>query len=252
MKLNEVVLTELEKLLKKYKIRNYTIREDGLVDVNGGVNISRGKFSKIPIKFGKITDYFNCSYNKYLTSLEDAPQEVGGSFICEVCDNLTSLEGCPQEIGRNFDCYMCHKLLSLVGGPTKVGGSYNCGVCIKLTNLKGCPQEINGDFNCHSNDKLISLEYGPQIVHGDYNCYDCRNLTSLKYLPKRLTSSLNVRMTSKVKDYLSIFKIEGITDFRTDNAVIEKIINKYLPKRDMLNCQDELIEAGFEEYAEVD
>ena len=33
---------------------------------------------------------------------------------------------------------------------------------------------------------------------------------------------------------------------------VKIILNKYLPTRDMLNCQDELIEAGLEQYAEID
>ena len=54
----------------------------------------------------------------------------------------------------------------------------------------------------------------------------------------------------------NLIKIKGIKYLYFDDTrklkKLEKIINKYLPKRDMLNCQDELIEAGFEEYAEVE
>ena len=73
----------------------------------------------IPFKNGDI----NCS-NQNLTSLEGAPEEVGGSFYCY--DNeLTSLEGAPRIVGGDFSC-SDNKLTSLKGAPEKVGGRFWC------------------------------------------------------------------------------------------------------------------------------
>jgi hypothetical protein len=39
-----------------------------------------------------------------LTSLEGAPQEVGGGFYCHN-NKLTSLEGAPEKVGGGFYCH---------------------------------------------------------------------------------------------------------------------------------------------------
>ena len=44
---------------------------------------------------------FNCSFNN-LTSLEGAPEIVGGNFDCAFNKKLKSLEGCPKEVGGDF------------------------------------------------------------------------------------------------------------------------------------------------------
>lgn len=55
-------------------------------------------------RFLLVSGLFNCSYNS-LTSLEGAPEKVGGSFFCSHNDKLTSLEGSPREVGGKFYCY---------------------------------------------------------------------------------------------------------------------------------------------------
>ena len=75
----------------------------GLVDVEGYFDCSdKGLKDFKGVKFGKVIGDFICDNNK-LTSLEGAPQEVGGKFDCR--DNqLTSLVGAPQEVGEDFGC----------------------------------------------------------------------------------------------------------------------------------------------------
>ena len=41
--------------------------------------------------FVNVYGSFDCSYCKNLTSLKNAPKEVGGTFNCSFCNNLTSL-----------------------------------------------------------------------------------------------------------------------------------------------------------------
>ena len=105
---------------------NYTIRPDGLVDINGNVNLANMHLTKIPVKFGVVNGYFNCSDNQ-LTSLEGSPEEVGGFFDCSY-NQLTTLQGAPEKVGENFYC------------------SHN-----QLTTLRGCPEEVGGEFICTSN-----------------------------------------------------------------------------------------------------
>jgi hypothetical protein len=121
--------TEIDSICKKYGIKNYTINEDGTVDVDGNVNASLN-LSKLPLKFGRVTGNFYCHMSQ-LTTLEGCPGEVGGDFYCQI-NQLTTLEGCPK----------------------KVGGSFYCNNN-QLTSLRGCPKEVVGNFNCYSNQLTI-------------------------------------------------------------------------------------------------
>ncbi len=100
----------IKKFCEKYNITNYTINDDLSIDVDGNVDIrytptkkSINRLDEIPIKFNKVSGYFNCSYNR-LTSLENCPKYVGKKFKCDE-NFLTSLEHSPEFIGSYFDCY---------------------------------------------------------------------------------------------------------------------------------------------------
>lgn len=100
----------IKNFCKKYYITNYTINDDLSIDVDGNVDIgytptkkSINRLDEIPIKFNKVSGYFNCSNNR-LTSLENCPKYVGKKFKCDE-NNLTSLEHSPEFIGGDFDCY---------------------------------------------------------------------------------------------------------------------------------------------------
>jgi hypothetical protein len=89
-------------ICEKYKITNYTINDDGSIDVNGNVWLYNKGLTEIPLTFNKVTGDLNCGYNR-LTSLKGSPRWVGGWFSCE--DNqLTSLEFSPDYIGSDFYC----------------------------------------------------------------------------------------------------------------------------------------------------
>jgi len=105
-----------------YRIKNYTINSDGRVDVAGNVNIFNFGLTKLPLKFGKVSGYFDCSSNSLIT-LEGCPKSVGGHFFCS-SNHLTKLEGCTQSIGGDFDCGF-NQLISLEGCPKSVGGDFN-------------------------------------------------------------------------------------------------------------------------------
>jgi len=111
-----------EFICEKYGIRNYSIN-NGLVDVDGGVDLHNKGLSKLPLKFGKVSGYFSCGNNQ-LKTLEGCPSAVGGNFFCN--DNqLTTLEGGPNSVGGYFNCYN-NQIKSLEGGPSSIGGYFNC------------------------------------------------------------------------------------------------------------------------------
>ena len=122
--------SEIESICEKYFIKNYKIRPDGTVDVDGKVDLSLCRLTKLPLKFGKVSSYFDCSSNR-LTSLEGGPQEVGGDFVCDY-NQLKSLYGSPKYVGGNFSC----------------DGN-------KLKSLEGCPKEVGVDFYCRNNKLTI-------------------------------------------------------------------------------------------------
>ena len=104
---------------------------------------------------------FNCETCHSLTTLEGAPEKVGGGFNCSWCRSLTSLEGAPKEVG-NFDCYRCASLTSLEGAPEKVGGHFDCNYCSSLISLEGAPKEVGGRFSCARCKSLKSLKGAPK------------------------------------------------------------------------------------------
>jgi len=93
---------DIDSICSKYGIKNYTINSDGTVDVDGNVNLYNKDLTKLPLKFGKVSGYFDCDTNQ-LTSLEGCPKSVSGYFACGY-NNLKSLEFCPQSVGGNFGC----------------------------------------------------------------------------------------------------------------------------------------------------
>jgi hypothetical protein len=136
--------TEIDKICKKYKIKNYTINSDNSVDVDDNVKLRDKDLKSIPLNFNIINGYFDCGYN-----------------------NLTSLKGCPVRVGSMFSCYG-NKLTSLQHSPQYVeNGDFSCR-SNKIESLQYCTELIRGGFSCSYN-KLTSLEYHP-TVYGEFYC----------------------------------------------------------------------------------
>jgi hypothetical protein len=159
----------LDKVCKKYRIRNYKINGDGSINANGDIDLDYLGLKSLPLKFNKVNGNFSCCGNN-LTNLFGSPQEVGGYFYCS-SNKLTSLEGSPNMVGKQFDC-SDNKLKSPEHCPKKIGGTFNCGDN-KLTTLKGSPVEVGGHFYCNDN-KLKSLayldtKYGGNFYYGGNN-----------------------------------------------------------------------------------
>jgi len=114
---------EIHNICKRYDIKNYTINDDGSIDVDGVFYLSSKGLEKLPVKIRKVTGDFYC-HNNELTSLEGCPKTVGGHFYCHN-NELTSLEGCPKTVGGDFECGN-NNLTSLKGGPDRISGSFYC------------------------------------------------------------------------------------------------------------------------------
>jgi hypothetical protein len=193
---------------------------------------------------------FYCNSNQ-LTSLEGAPSSVGG-FYCSN-NQLTSLEGAPSSVGGTFYCSR-NQLTSLKGAPSAVGGYFDCGIN-QLTSLEGAPSSVGGTFYCNSN-QLTSLKGAPSAVSGDFYC-GRNQLTSLEDIHKQIKeiSGGFYATGNPIKSHvLGVLLIHGVTEIKMGSIKVQNILNGHLPSKGMesvLECQDELIDAGLEDFAKL-
>lgn len=162
------ILTELRDI-GLYIYGTHSLSADGALNIEGMVFFANDELKKLPVKFGIVSGDFH-AYEGCLTTLENSPTEVGGTYF--VSENkLKSLVGCPRKVGNNFNCFDN-----------------------KLKNLDGAPEEVNGNFYCHINP-LKSLEgfncriggsfYGPETLSELVNAerldhFDREGKTALK------------------------------------------------------------------------
>ena len=186
----------IDEICRQYDIRNYTINDDGSVDVDNQVYLVGNDLTKLPLKFGNVSSSFNCSNNE-LTTLEGSPKSVGGYFKC-VNNKLTNLKGGPEKVDSYFDCER-NELTTLKDGP-KLVGAYFCGFN-NLTNLKGCPKEIGGMF---------SIESSP--------------LTDLVEVPEKMDKSLVCKNTPLGSIFHSV-DLDFIKTFNTFKVIKDGVVN---------------------------
>jgi hypothetical protein len=233
----------------------------------------------------KITKYFSCELNN-LTSLEFGPEEVGGDFYCSE-NQLKSLEFSPRKIDGFFNCTNNKNLTSLKGMTQEGVETLNAEGC-DLTSLEGSPQKIDGAFYCSYNKRLKSLKGMTQEGVKRLHCAGCslssfegvaRNIsgdvfavknpmTNLKGVHKHFDTIggkmlLSDSIESNILGLLKIKNLKRVSFFKNSVDLGEKsvakkeisdIINKYLPNptlAEIIDCQNELVEAGFEDYAEL-
>lgn len=91
----------VDTICEKYNITNYKIDVDGLIDVDGDVNMSGCELMKIPLRFGRVTGSFNIE-NNLLVSLEGSPYYVGKNY--NISNNIvSSLKYSPAFVGGVLD-----------------------------------------------------------------------------------------------------------------------------------------------------
>jgi len=131
---------EIDKVCREFNIRDYTINEDGTVDVHHDISNHYHGLEELPLNFGVVDGNFSC-HNNELTTLKGSPHTVHGDFICSY-NNLTSLEGGPKIVGGGYACKENY-ITNLIGSPEKVGRGFECSDNY-LTSLEGCCEDIKG------------------------------------------------------------------------------------------------------------
>jgi hypothetical protein len=135
-------------------------------------------------------------------------------------------------------------------------GEVNVTHDVRLSGIAKLPVKfgtVGGDFYCHYN-QLATLEGAPSSVGGNFFCYS-NQLTSLEGIHKiiKVISGAFYCFNNPIKSGgIGLILIEGLKKIYADQPAF-KIIEKYLGqgKKGVLLCQDELIEAGYEEYARL-
>ena len=113
-----------------------------------------------------------------------------------------------------------------------------------------------GDFDCYNN-QLTSLEFCPKEVGGNFYC-SSNKLTSLADIHKRLKkiNGIFYANDNPIKsNVIGLMLVAGCKEVWLDNKEVEEILNKHLKSPfghlRLLECQEDLLSAGFEEYAKL-
>lgn len=172
-----------------------------------------------------------------------------GALEFEVDDNIVTIKTVqPSGLLLKKAPELVENGQLLIDFGNRFNGNFDCRNCY-LTTLKGCPESITGNFTC-TNNNLTTLEFAPSIIHGELYANLNQNLTSLvgisDYIQEMGTFLFSDR---KIKEGgLGLLQIKGLMQISNVTAPFQ-IIQKYLGTDNIIECQSELIEAGFEEYA---
>jgi hypothetical protein len=250
-------MNKIQELMSKLAISvedwRPSTKYEGRIDVTAGhCELYNRTFEKLPVPLGEVLD-IDFSHNKSLYTLENGPIEAYTVSI-HSCPNLKSLKYSPKlfdslnATNNNFE--------SLEGLTVKKLVNVNLQNSNELVNLKGCPDTITRSLTLSFSPKLKSLEGGPSYVGSSLRLDSCMNLESLNFLPKFIGTSLILGNLPKVKNYLPIFKVQGLKNViflrEPELAPAAAIFKKYFNdggRVDIISWQDEMIEAGFEELA---
>lgn len=192
-----------------------------LVDNQGSLNLS---------------DYYS-RYNIHLTSLRDCPRKINGSLRASG-NRLSNLEGAPLDVRGDF-----------------------YAIDSELTSLEGAPKDVGGNVYI-SNNALTTIEHMPSTLG---NIHVSNNkITSLPqaHLNFSMIGTLNLNDNPLESHLLGLLFIPGCFEviFSRDLKEVQRILNFFLRKKhstERLNndgiyeCQDMLIDKGFDEFAKL-
>ena len=178
---------------------------------------------------------FVISRNRSLKSLEFGPEEVDGDFLAKEC-LLTSLDFAPKIVKRHFNVNF-NKIGSLVGCPEYVGMGFEAERC-GLTSLEGITPRI-GEEGDRKNTTIVLV--GNKIS----------NLKNIHKHLKYCKGTILFQGNPIKSNILGLLKIQSLQGVIFDDGILTKIMEKYLPEGDLLACQQELIDAGYEEFAQL-
>lgn len=231
---------------------DYQINKDGTVDFFSNVFFAPEIFENLykdsqfphfpntlPIKFGTVNGDFSITHLR-----------------------LKDLTGCPSDITGTFNASY-NILQDLKNGPRRVGGDYYVSYNPDLKSLDGMAEIAAGTVNLSST--RISEEdfkYLPKKMKAlrFSNCENIKSISSLHKYVEEIEQAIGLTSVNISGGLLGLLKIKGLSAVQygfssgdpLDRALT--IVDKYLPVKsaeDIMDCQDELIDAGLKEYAKL-
>ena len=157
----------------------------------------------------------------------------------------------------------------------------NCSKVSSLKDIDFAGLKKNIGLYMHGNSSIKNLDGGPKVLNGTLFVEECDNFESLSgtieevYPHETFIEAINIDGCPKLKslkdihkhfkvikgefscssdiesNVLGLLKIKGLTKVWFPNQQACKIINKYLPEGDILECQDELIDANLSDFAKL-
>lgn len=128
---------------------------------------------------------------------------------------------------------------------SKVGSRvFYCASWLNISDFSKMPAIIKADFQCRGNDQMTSLK-------------DVQKYIKQINADGQGEGLFDVSMCDIKSNVLGVFDIKGVKSVYFDHWSEEKlkkvteIVNKHLEHGDAFSCQDELIDAGLDEYAKV-
>lgn len=186
-------------------------RQNIMVNLNSD-HISGKILTRLPVKFADI----NCTVKlnmPYLKTLRGMSDDIVGTLDLSECTYLESFDGYPARVGCNL--VMPKTTKSLVGISKHV-------------------KEVGYTLNTRSNPYMPFRCNFDNITEGGIELIQIQGLDNLRNLNGTLVG---------VAAFLN-----GIADEITPWSIIEKYLGK---PNEIFDCQSELINAGFEEYAKL-
>ncbi len=112
-------------------------------------------------------------------------------------------------------------------------------------------RNVTRHFYCYGT-KITSLEGAPQSVGGNFYCSTTK-ITSLSGVHKQIKHVGGmIIVPTNATHLLGLLLIDGVDDILvTGNDQVTDILTKHLDDKNVLLCQDELIDAGYPEQAKL-
>lgn len=216
--------------------------------------VSRGKLA-VPIPDPDLyTRYMNC-FDEVFKKLERSEKKSITSF--EMYNKgLTSLTDFDLSEIVNSINVSGNSLSNLEGCPTVLKGSLNVSRNKVPLSLKGCPKKIGRDLNL-SNCELLDLDELPLIIGNQLTLWNSK-ITSLEGIGKRYVRSckhIDLQRCDYLKsNILGLLTVKKLIDIDCDRESQPlRIISRAILSgdHDIMEVREELIQAGFKEFAKL-
>ena len=133
----------------------------------------------------------------------------------------------------------------------EVSGFFKCSDT-SIASLIGAPSRVGGNFYCY-NTHITSLEYAPLYVGGNFYCHN-EHFTTLQNIHKTDFRNVAVGGTLYISnECTNILGLAAIPGVKRVGMMVDNVrwIEFDISHNDIMQFQDELIDAGYPEKARL-